>query len=74
MPRNAGRNLALTRHLGLSSPKYLIQYRGERTAADLLGDLDEENAVDDVEHVEDGAHGGRLDLDGGQAALRLPLN
>jgi hypothetical protein len=57
-----------------TAPKYLIQYRGERTAADLLGDLDEENAVDDVEHVEYGAHGGRLDLNGGQAALRLALN
>ncbi len=36
-----------------TAPKFLIQHRGERTAADLLGDLDEENAVDDVEHVED---------------------
>ncbi len=46
-------NLALTRHVNLSFLKYDIQYRGERTAGDLLGDLDEENAVDDVEHVED---------------------
>jgi len=41
---------------------------------DLLRDLDEEDPVDDVEHVQDGAHGGRLDLDRGQPTLCLSLN
>ena len=38
-----------------------------------LRDLDEEDAVDDVEHVQNAAHAGRLYLDGRQAALGLAL-
>ena len=39
----------------------------------LLGNLNEENAVDDVEHVEDRAHARWLDLDRRQTRLRLAL-
>ena len=37
----------------------------------LLADLDEQNAVDDVQVVEDAPHRGRLDLDGRQRCLRF---
>ena len=35
--------------------------------------LDEENAIDDVEHVEDTAHARGLDLDRRKTGLRLAL-
>ena len=44
-------------------PVFSRKMRANARLSDLLRDLNKEDSVDDVEHVEDGAHAGRLDLD-----------